>query len=136
MSLLREWQDTLGGKRPWYFTARDGSPALTIAGLSDEWRDKTTSETLKSCTMIITEPNKFVPDIHDRMPVLPREPGFDPWLMARPDWNAQASDHMAGISGCLRLGGGADFHARYLLTDRGGLRIDAGFSTDAAGQKT
>lgn len=32
--------------------------------------------------------------------------------------------------------GGADFHARYLLTDRGGLRVDAGFSTDAAGQKT
>jgi SOS response associated peptidase (SRAP) len=34
-----EWQDTLGGKQPWYFTARDGSPALTIAGLWDEWRD-------------------------------------------------------------------------------------------------
>ena len=27
-----EWQDTPGGKQPWYFTARDGSPALTIAG--------------------------------------------------------------------------------------------------------
>ena len=23
-----EWQDTPGGKQPWYFTARDGSPAL------------------------------------------------------------------------------------------------------------
>jgi putative SOS response-associated peptidase YedK len=30
-----EWQDTPGGKQPWYFTARDGSPALTIAGLWD-----------------------------------------------------------------------------------------------------
>jgi putative SOS response-associated peptidase YedK len=28
-----EWQDTADGKQPWYFTARDGSPALTIAGL-------------------------------------------------------------------------------------------------------
>jgi putative SOS response-associated peptidase YedK len=28
-----EWQDTPGGKQPWYFTARDGTPALTIAGL-------------------------------------------------------------------------------------------------------
>ena len=33
-----EWQDTLGGKQPWYFTARDGSPALTIAGLWDNGR--------------------------------------------------------------------------------------------------
>jgi hypothetical protein len=32
-----EWQDTPGGKQPWYFTARDGSPALTIASLWDEW---------------------------------------------------------------------------------------------------
>jgi hypothetical protein len=29
-----EWQDTLGGKQPWYFTAADGLSALTIAGLS------------------------------------------------------------------------------------------------------
>ena len=28
-----EWQDTPSGKQPCYFTARDGSPALTIAGL-------------------------------------------------------------------------------------------------------
>jgi putative SOS response-associated peptidase YedK len=51
-----EWQDTPDGKQPWYFTARDGSPALTIAGLWDEWQDKASGETLKSCTMLITEP--------------------------------------------------------------------------------
>jgi putative SOS response-associated peptidase YedK len=33
---------------------------LTIAGLWDEWRDKGSGEVLKSCTMIITEPNEFV----------------------------------------------------------------------------
>jgi hypothetical protein len=26
--------------------------------------------------------------------------------------------------------GGADFHARYLLTDKGGIRVDAGFSAE------
>lgn len=31
--------------------------------------------------------------------------------------------------------GGEDFHARYLLTDRGGLLVDAGFSADGANQK-
>jgi len=34
-----EWQETPAGKQPWYFTAADASPALTIAGLWDEWRD-------------------------------------------------------------------------------------------------
>ena len=75
-----EWQDTPGGKQPWYFTARDGSPALTIAGLWDEWRDKARGETLKSCTMIITEPNSFVAEVHDRMPVLLNEKDYDAWL--------------------------------------------------------
>jgi hypothetical protein len=32
--------------------------------------------------------------------------------------------------------GGADFHARYLLTDKGGIRVDAGFSAEGAHQKT
>jgi hypothetical protein len=31
---------------------------------------------------------------------------------------------------------GADFHARYLLTDRGGMKVDAGFSAEGNGQKT
>ena len=75
-----EWQDTPGGKQPWYFTARDGSPALTIAGLWDQWKDKTSGETLKSCTMIITEPNAFVAEVHDRMPALLAEKDYDQWM--------------------------------------------------------
>ena len=75
-----EWQDTLGGKQPYYFTARDGSLALTVADLWDEWHDKSSGETLKSCTMIIIEPNNFVTAIHDRMPALLAEKDFEPWL--------------------------------------------------------
>jgi putative SOS response-associated peptidase YedK len=78
-----EWQDTPGGKQPWYFTARDGSPALSIAGLWDEWTNPETPKPLKSCTMIITEPNKFVAEVHDRMPVLLTEQQFDPWLTGK-----------------------------------------------------
>jgi putative SOS response-associated peptidase YedK len=72
-----------GGKQPWYITARDSSPAPTIAGLWDEWRDKASGETLKSCTMIITEPNEFVAEVHDRMPVLLAEDGFEPWVSGK-----------------------------------------------------
>jgi putative SOS response-associated peptidase YedK len=75
-------QDKLSGKQPWYF-ARDGSPALTIAGLWDEWKDKESGEPFKSCTMIITEPNKFVAEVHDRMPVLLGEKDYEPWLSGK-----------------------------------------------------
>jgi putative SOS response-associated peptidase YedK len=78
-----EWQDTPDGKQPWYFTARDGSPALTIAGLWDEWQDKESDKPLKSCTMIITKPNKFVAEVHDRMPVLLAEKDYEPWLSGK-----------------------------------------------------
>ena len=42
-----------------YFTARDRSPLLTAAGLWEEWKDRQSGERLKSCTMIVTEPNDF-----------------------------------------------------------------------------
>jgi putative SOS response-associated peptidase YedK len=74
-----EWQDTPNGKQPWYFTARDGSPVLTIAGLWDEWKSRETGD-VKSCAMIITEPNEFVAEVHDRMPVLLKPDQFEHWL--------------------------------------------------------
>ena len=75
-----EWQDTPSGKQPWYFTTRDGSPALTAAGLWDSWKNPETGEQLLSCTMIVTEPNAFVAEVHDRMPALLTESQFDAWL--------------------------------------------------------
>jgi putative SOS response-associated peptidase YedK len=53
-----------------------GSPALTVAGLWTEW----TEQSLKSCTMIITKPDDFVAEVHDRMPVLLADRDFEPWL--------------------------------------------------------
>ena len=80
MSGYYEWQNTPSGKQPWYFTARDGSSLLTAAGLWDEWKDRATGERLKSCTMIVGEPNDFAAEIHDRMPVFLTEEQFSPWL--------------------------------------------------------
>jgi putative SOS response-associated peptidase YedK len=60
--------------------ARDGSPLLTVAGLWDEWKNRETGEQLKSCTMIVGEPNEFASDIHDRMPVFLTEQQYAPWL--------------------------------------------------------
>ena len=48
--------------------------------LWDQWKNPETGELLKTCTMIITEPNDFVAQIHDRMPVLLAKGQFEPWL--------------------------------------------------------
>jgi putative SOS response-associated peptidase YedK len=75
-----EWQATPDGKQPYYFTAADGSPVITIAGVWDEWRDPETGRVIESCAMIITGPNQFVGQVHDRMPVLLEPDQFTPWL--------------------------------------------------------
>jgi putative SOS response-associated peptidase YedK len=75
-----EWQNTPSGKQPWYFTAAGGAPVLTAAGLWDEWKNRETGERLKSCTMIITEPNGMAAQIHDRMPAFLTSDQFAPWL--------------------------------------------------------
>lgn len=75
-----EWVNMPDGKQPFYFTARDGSPILTAAGLWDTWRDYQNGETLVSCTMIIAAANEAVREVHDRMPVLLQAADFDAWL--------------------------------------------------------
>jgi putative SOS response-associated peptidase YedK len=60
--------------------ARDGSPLLTVAGVWDHWKNKETGERIKSCTMIISDPNDFVAEVHDKMPVLLLPDQFDHWL--------------------------------------------------------
>lgn len=78
-----EWQDTPRAKQPWYFTAADSGPLLAIAGLYDEWTDRQTLKPLASCTMLITEPNAFVAEVHDRMPVLLQPSQFEAWLSGK-----------------------------------------------------
>ena len=46
----------------------------------DEWKNKETGERLKSCAMIITEPNDFVAEVHNRMPVFLTPDRFGHWL--------------------------------------------------------
>lgn len=73
-----EWHDTPEGKQPYYFTRRDGQ-VMTIAALWEEWTDKASKETLRSCCMVITEPNNFVAEVHDRMPVILEAKDFEQW---------------------------------------------------------
>jgi putative SOS response-associated peptidase YedK len=73
-----EWHDAPGGKQPYYFTRRNGQP-ITFAGLWSSWKDGEAGNSLLSCTMVITEPNKFVAEVHDRMPVILEANDFEQW---------------------------------------------------------
>jgi putative SOS response-associated peptidase YedK len=49
-------------------------------GLWDAWKDIETGERTKSCTMIITQANALVGEVHDRMPVILETGDVDAWL--------------------------------------------------------
>jgi len=51
--------------------------------------------------MVITEPNKFVREVHDRMPVLLRADQFAAWLVGSPqgDAGARGGGHVAAVAG-------------------------------------
>ncbi|MFC0469122.1 SOS response-associated peptidase [Halalkalibacter kiskunsagensis] len=69
-----EWIDEK--KKPYRITVNDG--IFTFAGLWDRW--KSGDDEIVSCTIITTEPNKLMSDIHDRMPVILGEESRKVWL--------------------------------------------------------
>ena len=69
---------TLPSQRAAFTPAK--APIFLIAGLWESWRNPETKEELRSSTMIITEPNKFVAQYHDRMPVLLTKEEVGNWL--------------------------------------------------------
>jgi putative SOS response-associated peptidase YedK len=77
MSGYYEWEDAPKGKTALVLHRR---LAVADGGLWDQWKNKETGERIKSCTMIISDPNEFVAEVHDRMPVLLMPDQFDHWL--------------------------------------------------------
>jgi integrase len=68
---LDQWQDRPDGKQPWYFTARDGSPALTIAGLWDEWHTAAVNLAIKEGKLKFNPFSGVVPQRDDAERRLP-----------------------------------------------------------------
>lgn len=74
-----EWTGPKDERQPWYISAKDGMP-LIFAGLHDTWRDPESGDDVKSCTIIVTSANRFMGEIHDRMPVILQESQWRLWL--------------------------------------------------------
>jgi putative SOS response-associated peptidase YedK len=72
-----EWQKAGKVKVPYCFTMQDGS-IFGFAGLWDAWRDGEGRE-IETCSIITTTPNSLLEGIHDRMPVILPDDGYDLW---------------------------------------------------------
>lgn len=75
-----EWKQQEGDdyKTPFFIHRKEMRP-FAFAGLWEIWHASDGSE-IRSCTIITTEPNKFVSRLHNRMPVILTEDGYQDWL--------------------------------------------------------
>ncbi len=85
-----EWSPRNKGHQPYYFSAQSGG-LLGMAGLFEEWVDGGSSsdaaakatgsgEVIESCTVLTTEANSDLEEVHHRMPVLLHPDQFGAWL--------------------------------------------------------
>ena len=79
-----EWKLQPGTKIkiPHFIHMKDRAP-FAFAGLWDEWHSPDGSS-IRSCTIITTEPNALMAGIHDRMPVILNQRDYATWLDASP----------------------------------------------------
>jgi len=79
-----EWKTNHGKKTktPFFFHMKDRKP-FAFAGLWDVWEGPDGSS-IKTCTIITTEPNELMEHVHDRMPVILRPRDYTKWLDVSP----------------------------------------------------
>ncbi|MEL6653728.1 MAG: SOS response-associated peptidase, partial [Bacteroidota bacterium] len=73
-----EWKRSPEGKQPYRITLQDET-LFYFAGLFDSWRSPE-GQTIYSYTIVTTEPNELMLDIHDRMPVILDAGSAERWL--------------------------------------------------------
>jgi putative SOS response-associated peptidase YedK len=72
-----EWKAEGKKKRPYLIRMSDERP-FAFAGLWERW--ERAEPPIESCTIITTEPNDLVRDIHNRMPVILEPADYARWL--------------------------------------------------------
>lgn len=77
-----EWKASPGKKTktPYFIHMKDRKP-FAFAGLWDSWESPDGSS-LKTCTIITTEPNELMETLHNRMPVILHPRDYGKWLDA------------------------------------------------------
>lgn len=78
-----EWQKTNAGKQPYKISLKN-EQLFAFAGLWTVWRDKA-GESIRTFTIITTEPNAVVSPVHNRMPVILEREKEQTWLKNKND---------------------------------------------------
>ena len=73
-------------KQPYAIAMKDSSP-FGIGGLWENWKDPTSGEWICTFTIITTDANEMVTEIHDRMPLIIAPGDYQRWLSDDPDPN-------------------------------------------------
>ena len=73
-----EWQKLDGTKQPHFIRLRDPKP-FAFAGLWERWEGPDAS-VIESVTLLTTEPNALLGEIHNRMPVILHPKDYGLWL--------------------------------------------------------
>ena len=71
-----EWRSEGDGKQPYYVRRRDGAP-MALAGL---YAERAVGQPSRSATVLTTEPNELLANLHDRMPVILERAAIARWL--------------------------------------------------------
>ena len=75
-----EWKDLGGRKQPFAITVTD-EPLFALAGLWERWK-RGEGDYVETFTIVTTEANTAIGEIHDRMPVIIPHTSIDAWLAA------------------------------------------------------
>ena len=73
-----EWKHEGGRKQPVYICMKDHQP-FAFAGLWERWAGEE-DDFIESCTLLTTEPNELLAQVHNRMPVILDRKDYDLWL--------------------------------------------------------
>ena len=77
---LYEWKKIdAKTKQPYAIGLRSGE-LFAFAGLWETWKDKETSKSIETYTIITTDPNELMQSLHNRMPVILDPKDYERWL--------------------------------------------------------
>ena len=77
-----EWKklDPKGKEKQPYAIAMADSGQMVMAGLWAKWKDPKSGNEIQSCTILSTNSNEVMAELHDRMPVILDEAHWPKWL--------------------------------------------------------
>ena len=74
-----EWKKEGKGKQPYFIRRRDHHP-FAFAGLWSTWRNPEGGAPVETFTVVTTDANGDIRELHDRMPVIVEKEDFGTWL--------------------------------------------------------